>query len=152
VSTTAKHTWNVPLSAITPAWLKRNAVLVILYPLSTWAAKLAIFVMYLRLFGRAKWIKWACWLGIGFSTVLYWSAVIILSNYNFPKRGKHWDLLLGMKIQSDNKNYVVWLIVGSFNMFLDVLLLVLPLPIVMGLKMSLQKRVGLAAVFFIGVV
>jgi hypothetical protein len=152
VTTTARHTWDVPLSAITPAWLKRNAVLCILYPLSTWCAKMAIFVLYIRLFGRVKWITWSCWFGIVFSTVLYWTAIVLLSFYNFPHKGDHWDLLLGMKIQNDQNTFVVWLVVGSFNLFLDVFLLVLPMPIVMGLRMSLQKRIGLAAVFLTGIV
>ena len=152
VSTTARHTWDVPLSAITPAWLKRNAVLCILYPLSTWSAKIAIFVLYLRLFGRAKWVIRSCWAGIVSSTILYWTCTVLLSVYSFPHRGQHWDLSLGMKIQKDPKIFAVWLVVGSFNLFLDVFLLVLPMPIVMGLKMSLQKRIGLAAVFLTGIV
>lgn len=113
---------------------------------------MAIFVLYLRLFGRAKWMKWSCWLGLVFSTILYWTAIVLLSVNNFPRRDEHWDLALGIKIQKAQNTFVVWLIMGSFNLFLDIFLLLLPIPIIMGLKMSLQKRIGLAGVFLIGVV
>jgi hypothetical protein len=112
----------------------------------------AIFILYRRLFGRAKWIKWSCWFGIVFSTALYWTCVIFLAEYVIPHNGQHWDLALGMKIQKGLRTFVLWGIIGSYNLFLDVVLLALPMPIIRGLKMSLQKRIGLAAVFLTGVV
>ncbi|KAI1653885.1 hypothetical protein F4813DRAFT_242352 [Daldinia decipiens] len=148
-TSTARHIWDVPLSAIDESWVKQSAVLGTIYGPAMWFAKTAILTMYLRLFSVKTWMKWCCYCGIGFLFCAYWSLVPVSAIYNFPHGDEHWDLSLSIDSQPAQVPFVV---MGLISVVSDLYILVLPFPILLTLQVSRKRRVGLCLVFLTAII
>ncbi|KAI1475140.1 hypothetical protein F4774DRAFT_398150 [Daldinia eschscholtzii] len=143
-TSTARHIWDVPMSAIDASWLKRSAVLATIYGPAMWFAKTAILTMYLRLFSVKAWMKWCCHIGIGFLFCAYWSLVPISIVYNFPHGNEHWDIAMSLDGQPAQIPFVV---MGLISVISDLYILVLPFPILFTLQIPWDRKVGLILIF-----
>lgn len=143
-TSTARHIWDVPLSAIDSSWVKRSAVLGTIYGPAMWFAKAAILTMYLRLFKIVSWMRWCCIGGIVFLFCAYWSLVPVSVIYNFPHGDEHWDLAMTADSATSQVAYVV---LGLISVISDLYILILPFPILLKLQVSLKKKIGLCFVF-----
>lgn len=123
---------------------QRSAVLGTMYGPAMWFAKAAILTMYLRLFGVKIWMRWCCYFGIGFLFCAYWSLVPVSAIYNFPHGNEKWDLSMDIKSATSQLAYVV---IGLVSVVADLYILVLPFPILLTLRTSWKRRVGLGVVF-----
>ncbi|KAF2468019.1 uncharacterized protein BDR25DRAFT_358272 [Lindgomyces ingoldianus] len=147
---TARHAWDVPISAINAVWLKRAAVLCMIYGPAMWCAKTSIFAMYLRLFGNITWMRCCCWFGIIFFGFVYWSNIPVYAIYTFPHKGESWDFTFAERMQKGVQ--IPTIVTASFNVAGDVYCVMLPMPVVFGLNLGWRKKLGLALVFLAGVV
>ncbi|KAI0890677.1 uncharacterized protein GGS22DRAFT_194594 [Annulohypoxylon maeteangense] len=142
---TARHAWDVPLSAIDASWIKRSAVLATIYGPAMWFAKAAILMMYIRVFHVVRWMRWCCYIGIIFLFCAYWSLVPVSIVYNFPHRpNEHWDLALSL---SSIPSQLPFMIMGLVSIVSDLYILILPFPVLLRLHISWKKKVGLGLVF-----
>ncbi|OTA92255.1 hypothetical protein M434DRAFT_32044 [Hypoxylon sp. CO27-5] len=142
---TARHAWDVPLSAIDASWVKRAAVLGTIYGPAMWFAKTAILTMYLRVFNVIGWMRWCCHLGIVFLFCAYWSLVPVSVVYNFPHgANEHWDLTLTL---SSALAQLPFVIMGLISVVSDLYILILPFPILLKLQVSWKRKIGLCLVF-----
>ncbi|KAI0842312.1 hypothetical protein F5Y06DRAFT_257278 [Hypoxylon sp. FL0890] len=146
---TARHIWDVPLSAIDASWVKRSAVLGTIYGPAMWFAKTAILTMYLRLFSVVKWMRWCCYFGIGFLFCAYWSLVPVSVIYNFPHGDEHWDLAMELDSRPAQVPFVV---IGLLSVISDLFILVLPFPILLKLQASWKRRLGLCLIFITAII
>ena len=107
---------------------------------------MAVFTLYLRLFGTVRWMRIACWIGIILTAPFFLQMVPVCGVYLFPHGNEGWDLRLGAK---GSKLQTPSLILGTFNVVSDIYVFILPLPILYGLNLSLRKRIGLIGVFVV---
>ncbi|OAL54551.1 hypothetical protein IQ07DRAFT_272536 [Pyrenochaeta sp. DS3sAY3a] len=146
---TARHSWDTPVSAIDESWLKKNAALCLLYGPAMFFAKAAICTLYLRIFKTVQWMKWCAWGALVVLGCIFWAMVPIYAVYSFPYGDEEWNLNLALKTGRMDR-----LTIGicAVNVASDLFLLVIPLPIIIKLNLSFQKRIGLAAVFMTGII
>lgn len=159
---TARHIWDVPLSAIDAPWVKvswlnltmatqsnghylqRSAVLGTIYGPAMWFAKAAFLTRYLRLFNVVAWMWWSCHAGIWFLACAYWSLVPVSVIYNFPHGDEHWDLAMSL---DSAPAQVAFVTMGLISVVSDLYILILPSPILLKLQISLKRKLGLCLVF-----
>lgn len=107
--------------------------------------KMSVMFFYLRVFVNDG-LRPATKIAMGF--VLLWSAGNILQVFLICRPfAATYDPL----IKGECGNQVVsFIAIGAFNVITDVIILTLPIPTIWGLKMSSSARLGLSAVFLIG--
>ncbi|KAI0114414.1 hypothetical protein GGR51DRAFT_504273 [Nemania sp. FL0031] len=146
---TARHAWDVPLSAIDASWVKRTAVLGTIYGPAMWFAKTAILTLYLRLFSVVKWLRWCCYIGIVFMFLAYWSLLPVSVVYNFPHGDEKWDFATTAKSAPSQVAYVT---IGAVSVISDIFILILPFPILLSLQTSWKRKVGFSFVFLAAII
>lgn len=109
--------------------------------------RLAVLLMYLRIFGSSKPFKFATWAVLVFVTC-YLSSNIITLLFGCTPMAKYW--------KPDEPGHCIDLVkadhaYGSMNVVSDVLMFLLPLPMVWQLRLSRREKLGLVLVFMGGI-
>lgn len=117
------------------------------YLISILGYRLALLLMYLRLFGSNKRFKYATWAVLFFVTG-YLSCNIITLIFGCTPITKYW--------KPEEPGHCIVLVkadhaYGSMNVVSDVLLFLLPLPMVWRLQLSRREKLGLCLVFMSGI-
>ncbi|KAH7310883.1 hypothetical protein B0I35DRAFT_463404 [Stachybotrys elegans] len=139
----------------TPAMLRRTSeyavAVVFLSGFAMWTAKAPVLVLLIRLFGIRPWLRYTC------------IATLVLTGVALVA-GDAWNAATCMPPRSDlgftptflsectDASSLIGVIVGVIGLVADVVIFVLPLPIVAGLKMPLPQKIGLAFVFLVGLI
>ena len=111
-------------------------------------AKLALFLLYYRIFALNRWMKIAIYLGILINFLIYLSSIIVLGVLCTPQQHKSWNSpAYAARCQ---RSLVMGEILGIFGLVSDLYIYILPLPVVFRLHMSLKKKIGVTAVFLTG--
>lgn len=113
-----------------------------------WAAKAAILALYVRLFGTIRWLRLSSYGLIVFMFLFYWSMVVISSVYCTPKPGAPWNAVVFARCETPMALNVV--VVGVLDVATDLVLYILPFPIINNLQLTKRRRIGLRAVFLVG--
>lgn len=88
------------------------------------------------------------WIGLIFTFCIYFPSIPLSAVYEAPKPGHTWDELLEKLASSTDHTLVYWGIVqGSCSVLLDLYIFTLPLPTLLRLRLPLQKRLQLFALF-----
>lgn len=119
-----------------------------IYLLSLFGFKTSILVMYLRVFSVNKRFRYATW------ATMFFVCGYLLSNF--------WTQLFGCSPRSkywipDTPGHCInytkaGQAYGSMNIASDLLIFILPLPIVWRLQMPLKERLGVLLIFMSGLV
>jgi hypothetical protein len=93
--------------------------------------------MYLNIFGQMRWVRYASWTGIIFSTVIYVAYAIPAWIVATPSNGNY---------------YVKWgrtlaIPTAAFGTVIDVWILAIPVGAMWGMKMSRWKKWKVVAMF-----
>ncbi|KAH8722686.1 hypothetical protein GQ44DRAFT_774714 [Phaeosphaeriaceae sp. PMI808] len=142
-----RHTWDTPVSEINPDYLKKLFATSIVYGPMFFFAKVAILVLYYRAFKPKAWIRWSCWILAVVFFGVYWQTVPQTFMYCMPHNGKPWDIAV---LQNCNHLKYPGLVHGAMNVAADVIMVLLPLPVIVKLQMPLSKKIALSAVFATG--
>ena len=113
-------------------------------------AKIALLLLYLRLFGLKTAVRYTIYFGLIFAVCLYWINIPFLAYYCAPAPGKKWDLQ-DLDLSKCGKSRILGVVQGSLNVVLDLFIFILPIPVVMSLQMNARKRVAVLTVFLTGV-
>ena len=117
-----------------------------MYLLSIFGYRLALLLMYLRLFGLSKPFRIATWIVLSFVTGYLFCNLITLL-FGCTPLEKYWKPdLPGHCIDLNKADYAY----GSMNVGSDVLLFLLPLPMVWQLNLSSKEKFGLFLIFMSG--
>ena len=108
-------------------------------------AKGAILLLYLRIFTINKKMRYCIWLGLSSNFLLYWSSIPIATYYGTPRIGQPWDVVAITETCANLTTYLV--IQGTLSVVLDLYIFILPFPIVLKLRISLQQRLSILSVF-----
>lgn len=116
---------------------------------SMFFAKVSLLLLYLRIFGLKKRVRYTIYFGLVFAFCLYWVNVPLSIYSCSPRLDEEWDIQdLGSRC---NKSRLFGLFQGSLNVVLDLFIFILPIPVVMGLQMNARKRLAVLIVFLTGV-
>ena len=120
----------------------------IIMPIAFIFTRLTFFLLYLRLFGNSKPFRWACYFGIGFYTLSNFLDVPISMAYEFPTHGRPWaapdTLKRWIRVEP------ISLYLGGVNIASDLYIIILPMPMIWRLQMSLERKLGVMAIFTSG--
>ncbi|KAI1110018.1 hypothetical protein F5Y14DRAFT_466145 [Nemania sp. NC0429] len=112
--------------------------------------KSAIILSWLRIFDPLKtrgFFFWSCH-ALLWTNVLLYTVILITANITCKPFAKLWDKTLPGTC-SDNNAFDV--ATATFNLLSDLLTLLLPQPVIWRLNLATKKKIGIAAIFAIGV-
>ena len=118
-----------------------------IYLISLIGYKMAILLIYLRLFGVSKKFKYSTWV------VMFFVCGYLFSNFWTQLFGcsppsKYWD----PNTPGHCMNYTkAGLAYGSMNISSDLFNLVLPLPMIWHLRLSRREKIGVSLIFMSGI-
>lgn len=116
------------------------------YDTSITLIRMSVILFYYRIFGKNRPFKISLWITAGI-LVAWWIAIDILAIFQCNPVARQWDHSIPGHCYS---LYGTFLGVTVPNVFIDVLLLVLPLPMLWKLQISLRKKFALIANFMLG--
>ena len=124
------------------------AVWEIVYGPTMFFAKLALFLLFLRIFSCNRATKHAIFFGIIINCLFYVAVSLVFGIQCVRRPGESW-LASGSSARCRstlNINYIQ----GGFNLASDLYIFVLPLPPVWKLQMARRKKLGVFAIFLTG--
>ncbi|KAK8076108.1 hypothetical protein PG994_003380 [Apiospora phragmitis] len=145
------HQWNFRLQDL-PEILYLFTLATNFFTASIMLLKAAIVLEWLHIFvPRGTRNNYFYWISVALLAVnfLFNSAAIIVINLTCTPHAKAWDQLLPGHCFDGRGLYVASAVV---NFVLDLVILVLPQKVIWGLNMSVQKRLGVSAVFVVGLI
>ncbi|KAI0457383.1 hypothetical protein F5B21DRAFT_464287 [Xylaria acuta] len=116
-------------------------------PLALWTCKAPILFLYLRLFGIKKWLRITSYTTLGLTAAVYASGIIAIPPACTPHTH---DLSEDFINGCQSRTRMINVYLGSVSVLADVIILVLPMPVVFGLKLLVKSRVGLVFLFLSG--
>ncbi|KAI3317913.1 hypothetical protein HD806DRAFT_513629 [Xylariaceae sp. AK1471] len=115
---------------------------------STWTAKSPILFLYIQLFGVKTWVRLTSYavLIVTFLFLLGWNAYVAATCSPLGR-----DNLVEVVTNCSSVTARGGLIVGVIGVVTDIIILVLPLPIILKLNLPFGKRIGIVGVFLTGI-
>lgn len=129
----------------------QNSALIseVLYGVVMWLCKLSIFLLYLRVFSPHRWTARLAYLGIVLSFMVYFSTSVVFAVTCTPRGNQSWLEALVTK-RCTTGSYAPGYVQGSFGVFFDLYLFVLPIWPVWQLQMERKKKIAVSAIFATG--
>ena len=120
----------------------------LVYSLTMLCAKLALFLLFHRLFASDYWTKIAIHLGITTACLFYIASSVVALILCTPGPSESW---VSPTFDARCKpTYKLSQAHGWFGLLSDLYIFFLPLPVLWGLHMPLRKKLGVTAVFLTG--
>ncbi|KAI9688928.1 MAG: hypothetical protein M1820_010209 [Bogoriella megaspora] len=144
---TQRHGWDVPLAALTPSYFKRLfAQNLLAWPAIT-LSKLAILLLYLRIFKVRPSMRYAIYAGIAWIFATYLPSMVVAIYFCGAHSGEPWSYPVGERCAEHGPTK--WFVTSAaMSIILDLYILVLPISVVRRLNMSRKRRVGVLLIFF----
>jgi len=145
-----RHMWDIPLGELlyNHYWVEALYGSVMVYCVGNMFTKLALLMLYLRIFKPAVWARWSILLGIGL-TVAFYLATFIASFAICVDAGRPiWQSFQDDKCANDI--LIVVKVQAWYGVFSDFYILAIPLWLVWGLHMSPKRKFGVLAIFLTG--
>ncbi|MCJ1466366.1 hypothetical protein MMC07_004985 [Pseudocyphellaria aurata] len=155
------HLWDITLADFTKEQLLSSfgdsyelqlfLIIEIIYGPCIWLIKLALFVLYLEIFGLLLWLRYLVLTGAFVSGAFYIASMIGFIVMCGPKDGQsQLSYLKALAGPECTRATQLGNAVGVFNVVSDIYLILIPLPAVWSLQMPLRKKVGASAIFLTG--
>ncbi|KAL7953342.1 putative PTH11-typeG-protein-coupled receptor [Trichoderma compactum] len=110
-------------------------------------SKCSILLLYLRLFSIVGWFRWACW-GVLTCVVIYCISSMIATIFQCSPVVKAFNKTLpGTCIDLAR----FWFANAGFSIATDIIILMLPMPLVYQLEVPRAQKIALMAVFAVGI-
>ncbi|KAI1170678.1 hypothetical protein F4777DRAFT_594779 [Nemania sp. FL0916] len=136
---------------ISPYSVAQLAVAISVFtPLALWACKAPILFLYLRLFGIKKWLRVTSYTTLLLMTLIYASGILAIPPACTPRVPPTTPLSESFINTCQGRTRIINVYLGSASVLSDVVILVLPMPVVFGLKLLVRSRVGLVFLFLSG--
>jgi hypothetical protein len=147
------HEWDLPITKFTDTFLDVLLLVQVLYGPTIFFIKLALFLLYLRIFSPFRWMRWACYFGIWFNFLFYGVCSVIQGVWCSPAPGSNWTEYVITQLSHTNhcdKTITLTLVQSAINIASDFYMLLLPIPAVWTLHLTMQRKIGVMAVFATG--
>ncbi|KAK9416942.1 putative Integral membrane protein [Seiridium unicorne] len=149
------HAWDVRLADVTQRVIMLSLLLELIAPLAICAVKISVLTLYLRIFGSSLiWMRVTCVVGIVLLLGYHISFTTAFGVMCAPdSKAGYSQVALLMAFVSDKcvRTRILVLLMGIGNTLCDLVLLLLPLPVIWNLQMPLRRKLKTSAVFLIGI-
>ncbi|KAL8728135.1 MAG: hypothetical protein Q9181_005452 [Wetmoreana brouardii] len=143
-----KHLWDTTIGDYSNQGFVVQLVGTVIYGPTIFFIKLALFLLYLHLFGRLRWMRYSVWFGITITGLFYVSGLIVPFGLCAPRGGKTWlDMSMTPRCRNSEDYGIAQ---GVMNLISDFYLLIIPIPAVMSLQLPQKKKFGVIAIFMTG--
>lgn len=141
-----KHSWVIPLENLKPE-IQAQRVGLVFYAATIWGIKISALLLYSRLFDKSS-PRFGMVLKATGVVVTIWWIIISIYPWSFCNPiAKNMDPMLPGECWESKP----WYYASAFiNAFLDLWVLLLPMPIVWKLRMSRKKKIAVTGVFLFG--
>ncbi|KAK7757122.1 ATP-dependent RNA helicase [Diatrype stigma] len=129
-----------------PIGLKSFFASQFMWAISICSFRVAILLLYLEVFGRARWFRWATWASVAIVCLFYVGALSTTLRLCSPI-AYNWDRTIEGTCGNEGE---AELAAATINMVLDVVIVAPPLPIIWGLKMRTGRKVAVSVTFGLG--
>ncbi|KAK2611986.1 hypothetical protein QQS21_001951 [Conoideocrella luteorostrata] len=143
------HVWEIPLGKFEKFAMEIGGyVTSIVYTVPTTLAKIVILLFYREIDNPVAWYMWSV---NSMMFIVAGSGIAILLSSIFPCQpfAKSYDITLA-NIGSCINRPAMYQATAGLGVATDVLIFIIPIPMVIGLRMSASKKIGLIAMFGIG--
>ncbi|KAG4026441.1 hypothetical protein MFRU_040g00020 [Monilinia fructicola] len=147
------HVWDIsPEILLDVGNYQHNGVFIgdMLYFWGIMFTKLSILTLYAKIFVVKKPFRYSCY-GMMAFTIVYLIMFFFLFAFNCNPPARTWHLLGWAGGGSCFDNIKTSYAVGGINIFTDVVILIMPLPLIYHLHLSLAHKLGLVAIFGTGI-
>ncbi|KAK8012293.1 hypothetical protein PG991_009668 [Apiospora marii] len=141
-----RHIWDVPAPWITEA-LKFFTISTYVYLILSGCVKLMFLFFYRRLFSQHPKMKYTVAAGIAFVSIFH-SGLFFATIFACDPIARQWDISIPGKC---NNPEILPYLSGAVSSVTDIFVLLLPVPLVWNLHAPMKKKVGVLAVFSVGV-
>ncbi|CZT47480.1 uncharacterized protein RSE6_08043 [Rhynchosporium secalis] len=139
------HAWDVSPATLVQFQRIQYAV-TILYGPTVWCIKVALLLILVRVFTPFKRIIWAVW-GFIFAMLVYYIIATALKIFICTPLSKFWDPNVQGKCANEN---LLFTIDTVWSILMDVIILVLPIPLVWSLQVPTTKKIRTIALLGAG--
>ncbi|KAI1259257.1 hypothetical protein F5Y18DRAFT_433541 [Xylariaceae sp. FL1019] len=116
-------------------------------PLCLWACKAPLLFLYLRLFGIKRWLTLGSYATLGVMATAYTAGLVAIPPACTPRT----DSLTSEFISSCQlRTRQINVYLGAVSVLADLVILLLPLPVVINLSLVVRSKIGLILVFLSG--
>ena len=127
-------------------YLKISFIAAVLYFSVVTAIKISILLMYRRIFSIDSFRLHS--LIVGFIVAVWWLVGTIATIVSCIPINKLW---IGPMVQGGCFDFnIFWMAMGAVELVIDTLILLLPVQVIMGLRMSRQQKILLVGIFLLG--
>ncbi|KAM7190978.1 hypothetical protein V8F20_009516 [Naviculisporaceae sp. PSN 640] len=138
-----------PVQSIDLVELQKIAVVIIILVQGTlWFTKAPILLLYIKIFGINRWLRYVSWLTLGGAATVY-IAGLIYTLVNCPIDPSKANFVAYQSCA--HSNTLTGVISGFVSVVVDAIMFILPIPIILELKLERSKKIGLAVTFFWGI-
>jgi len=145
------HLWDIPLIRWTPDFMQSMVSLILVYMAASMMVKISLLTLYLRLFDpiqRVRRIIWAC---IAILVSFYVGCIVggLIFCLPRPSDAGGW-MSTTSHARCGQPQIDISITQSIFGAVSDFGVLAIPLHLVVGLKLSLKKKIGVSAIFLTG--
>ncbi|KAL3465711.1 hypothetical protein BJX64DRAFT_285314 [Aspergillus heterothallicus] len=140
--------WNIPFENITRT-LYLFAIVVDLYPPTIALIKVSMLLLYLRLFPSPT-LRTAT-ITVATLTAIWGTVYTLINIFICNPRSYIWEQWDGEHSGKCMDQQAILISHAIINIVLDVVVIGLPLPTLLGLRLSASKKVGVCAMFVVGI-
>lgn len=139
------HAWNIPLDDITPSAVA-NRVALVFYASVIFLIKISALLMYARIFKIELKFVITLWV-VGAVNAIWWIIQLIVPWMFCNPVQKDVNPFLPGTCSAASPWYL-----GSacINAFFDLIILILPVPVVWSMQMAVSKRISVIIIFVLG--
>ncbi|OAL38534.1 hypothetical protein AYO20_02184 [Fonsecaea nubica] len=143
----AIHAWEMPIANFAE-FVKYSAYIQpTIYIVPTMLSKMVLLIFFLKLGNRQKWYIWSIWFTMAVTVGSNIGLLLALAFGCNPIR-KSWDITVTggscINLQAVYKS------IAAFGIVTDVMIFLIPIPMVVGLHLSRAKKAGLFFLFGLG--
>ncbi len=123
---------------------KRTSVLQVVYYIGVWAAKAAVFAMYIKVFGSVQWMRYVLYCLMITMSILYTSNLIIAIVFCFPHEGGPWK---SVQLATCGKQlkYTFAIAIAVFGIVADFFIFIVPALLISKLQLTRRKEIEITA-------
>ena len=128
--------------------LQHALVSIVLYAPLLFFVKLSFLLLYLRVFTTSKRVKWILYATIAF---LFGYCLLLVCGtiWQCSPVAKAWDLTI--KHGRCINEFTLTLVCAALNIVTDIMILVIPIPLVLALHLPTKQKIGILTMFLTGV-
>ncbi|KAL4807936.1 hypothetical protein BDV18DRAFT_159145 [Aspergillus unguis] len=146
------HMWNVPVSHLSPYFLRFNVIAAIIYCAGTGFLKVSVLLFYMRIFPSRN-FHIAVWVLV-FIAAGYNIASVLANIFSCNPVEKAWDLTIMTGHCMDRPTFYFWN--AGLGIFTDFATVLVPVPWLRRLQMPLRQKIAVGCILatgcFVGVV